>query len=319
MSPVLSSGPVVNLSARIDVAVKLLGEIDRISDTVALCQCPGASMHSGPTGKRDCRITIDGVPTIKCLHSSCSAAVAQANHTLRSEIGKAERTGTAPCTPWRPTPDDLHRAEEKRKHERLAARAQASLPMILRDFATDPVELWEASPTRLTEDSENDWQLFLGLFDEDDRVWIGEVHEANRANRFQKIKNWLKLEHAPATRICPNPFRSSACSRKNEDIAERKFLVVESDVLSKPEICAVFSWLRQILKMVAVVDTGNRSLHGWFTYPATEVLAELKIILPALRCDPALFSPSQPVRLPGALRPETGQTQSLIYLDFSNL
>ena len=42
-------------------------------------------------------------------------------------------------------------------------------------------------------------------------------------------------------------------------------------------------------------------------------MAELKTILPPLGCDPAMFKPSQPCRLPGVYRgPEM---QALLYLD----
>jgi hypothetical protein len=67
------------------------------------------------------------------------------------------------------------------------------------------------------------------------------------------------------------------------------------------------------LDLVAVVDTVGKSLHGWFVYPEMEhVVDELKLVLPALQCDPKLFTASQPVRLPGALR--NGSFQRLVYL-----
>jgi hypothetical protein len=67
------------------------------------------------------------------------------------------------------------------------------------------------------------------------------------------------------------------------------------------------------LELVAIVDTAGKSLHGWFRYPEHEfVVDDLKLVLPALQCDPKLFTPSQPVRLPGALR--DGKYQKLVYL-----
>jgi hypothetical protein len=43
----------------------------------------------------------------------------------------------------------------------------------------------------------------------------------------------------------------------------------------------------------------------------------LKNILPNLGCDPALFKPSQPCRLPGARRGD--KTQALLYLDLEGV
>ena len=67
------------------------------------------------------------------------------------------------------------------------------------------------------------------------------------------------------------------------------------------------------MNLVAIVDTAGKSLHAWFTLPKPEELAELRLVLPVLGCDPKLFTPSQPVRLPGAWR--NGKPQRLVYLD----
>jgi hypothetical protein len=59
------------------------------------------------------------------------------------------------------------------------------------------------------------------------------------------------------------------------------------------------------------VDTGGKSLHGWFDMPKKAIFDELETILPLLGCDPGLFKPSQPCRMPGVPRGEKYQT--LIY------
>jgi hypothetical protein len=66
------------------------------------------------------------------------------------------------------------------------------------------------------------------------------------------------------------------------------------------------------MNLRAVVDTAGKSLHAWFDYPPASIVEDLKIALPELGCDPKLFTASQPVRLPGALR--DGKYQKLIYL-----
>jgi len=79
---------------------------------------------------------------------------------------------------------------------------------------------------------------------------------------------------------------------------------------------AVFRWLSVGcgLKLVAIVDTGGKSLHGWFEFEE-DLLTDLKLVLPAYQCDPKLFTPSQPVRLPGILRDGVvGRYQKLVYL-----
>ena len=126
---------------------------------------------------------------------------------------------------------------------------------------------------------------------------------------------WLKESNVTGQLICPATFKNNSIARANDNILARRFLVVESDTLTKDQVGAVFRWLkgRVGLDLVAIVDTAGKSLHGWFRHPAHEFqVDELKLVLPALQCDPKLFTPSQPVRLPGALR--EGKWQKLVYL-----
>jgi hypothetical protein len=82
-------------------------------------------------------------------------------------------------------------------------------------------------------------------------------------------------------------------------------MVVESDTLNREEVGAVFQFLRVKLRhtLFAVVDTGGKSLHGWFNIQPNKLFhEELKATLIGLGCDPALFKASQPVRLCGVPR-----------------
>ena len=56
------------------------------------------------------------------------------------------------------------------------------------------------------------------------------------------------------------------------------------------------------MRLVAVIDAGNKSCHGWFQMPPQPHVEELQIILPALGCDAGMFRPSQPARLAGIKR-----------------
>src|SRR5215472_1637354 len=69
------------------VAARLLGAIDWQTEVSGFCRCPGEAMHTSANGKRDCRVNVDGAPTIFCFHASCVAAVAEANRRLRRELG----------------------------------------------------------------------------------------------------------------------------------------------------------------------------------------------------------------------------------------
>jgi hypothetical protein len=146
---------------------------------------------------------------------------------------------------------------------------------------------------------------------------------------FLPVKRWLAMRQCPTgPLIGKETFHPGMTSRCKDAVLRMPFLVVESDVLTKPEMCAVLSWCRQSMKLRAIIDTAGKSLHGWFDRPAQSVVDELETILcgygkiipqtglreiPGFKCDKSVFTPSQPVRLAGARRGT--KIQSLIYLD----
>jgi hypothetical protein len=162
------------------------------------------------------------------------------------------------------------------------------------------------------------WGLLLNLFEDDDVVWIGNIYESGQphhARHFRTKRQWLDGRFVSGQFTCPSTFKADSYSRSNENVAMRRFLVVESDTLSKDDIGGVFRWMDKKAgqKLRAIVDTAGKSLHGWFDYPDTDTLETLKVMLPELGCDAKMFNASQPCRLPGALR--DGNFQKLIYLN----
>ncbi len=171
------------------------------------------------------------------------------------------------------------------------------------------------------------WRFHLEhLFEQQDVVWIGattdscsECEDEERKcycrAHFRTVNEWKQENEAPGQFTCPSTFQAGIHSRSIANVVTRRYLVVESDTLSKGEMRALFAWINQYLPLRAVVDTAGRSLHGWFETPGARMEAELKVVLPAMGCDPALFKLSQPCRLPGALR--DGKPQRLVWLSNS--
>jgi hypothetical protein len=88
------------------------------------------------------------------------------------------------------------------------------------------------------------------------------------------------------------------------------------------DICAsLIRYLASALPLVAVVDSGGKSLHGWFNVTATPEADIQRFMAIAIRlgADPATFVRCQFVRMPGGVRlREDGQTssfQQVIYFD----
>jgi len=310
---------------RLPIAESLLGLVTWTEPDTGYCRCPGVELHTNPNHPRDCRVIVSGAPTIYCVHSSCAGAVEDANRRLRSAIGKAECAKNQVLRQRRqPTPQEMERKRQAEEKERLVKRSKLSLAQIIADYGKDPADLWEESPVRLQDDAKDDWRLLLQLFPANATLWIGHTKDScdDHADekrkdfcraRFRTVSDWMKETEAPGQFTCPSLFRPGVHSRRNENVVTRPFLVVESDTLNKVEVMAIFQWMRQFIRMRALVDTAGKSLHGWFDYPFQECLAELHIILPALGCDPALFKAAQPCRLPGAQRDK--KTQHLLWLD----
>jgi hypothetical protein len=301
------------------LAESIVGEIDWKEAGRGFCRCPGADLHSNPDGRRDCRVTIDGAPTVYCTHTSCLSAIEEANRRLRSEIGKAEREPGAPLARRKPTAEELERQRKAVEAERLARNAKAALDGVLRDYATDPADLWRTSPTSLVGIEDADlWRHLLRIFHSQDVVWIGDVRNSgapHNTRNFRTAADWLTSTSCPGPRTAPAAFKAGSYSRTKEDVEAHRLFIVEHDTLGIREQCALIKWVRQWCRLRAVVFTGNKSLHAWFDRPAPEVLEDLLVMLPAWGVDSAGFRPTQPFRMPGTIHEKSGRYSDLLFLD----
>jgi len=297
-----------------EIAEQILGRIDWMTPTEGYCDCPGQNRHSNKSSRRDCAVYLDHTPTLHCVHHSCENIITATNKKLRDAILRGK-----PAEARRITAEDKARKRERDDSERVRLRAAKALPQVLKEFAWPYQQIVASSPTSITGNEPEHWKLLLQKFETNDVVWIGDKFDSGRsehAKHFKPAGEWLKHRAAPAPFICPVAFKNTSCARSNDNLVARRFLVVESDTLSRDAAGAVFRWLHEgcDLKLVAIVDTAGKSLHGWFEFEE-DLLDDLKLVLPAFQCDPKLFTASQPVRLPGALRDGmAGKYQKLVYL-----
>lgn len=183
-----------------------------------------------------------------------------------------------------------------------------------------PEQIRAESPAPIPAEPFDQAFAIVRLFRPRDVVWIGDHYDSGKekhARHFRTASAWLKGGVILGPRICPAAFVPGVITRAQRTVYRWRFLVVESDTLPKPEQGAILRWLRGChMRLRAVIDTGGRSLHGWFDLPPKRELEVLRSILPkAYGTDAALFNPAQPCRLPGWPREDTGQLPSLIYLD----
>jgi hypothetical protein len=278
-------------------------------------ECPGSSQHTAKSSPNDCKVFVNfnGPPRLHCFHASCHQELREANGKLctawLNATVRARRAGT------KLTPDQL---EARALREMWTKRTTAAKSQILRENAWSVAEIIQTSPIPLNTDPTTHWKDLLGIFGDTDVIWVGDLYDSGDPecrSQFKTKTDWVASGAVPGAFTCPAVFNPGVFSRSLANVKYSPYLVVESDTLDKDQTASLFRWLRQSagLHLVAVVDTAGKSVHGWFQMPDPELLERLKLVLPVMGCDRAMFSPAQPCRLPGAIR--DGQYQKLLYLD----
>ena len=321
------------------IAAGIVGAVDWQTEVSGFCRCPGGSLHTHPTGKKDCRVSVDGAPTIYCFHASCAAAVADANLRLRRELGAGSWEIFLPGGKVLRSGDILlgdgsvktraeiiqkpevrsQESEEKMVLETLRVIAERFKPELFEKFHWPFAQIVEDSPLLVHQrDAEDQFRTWLRLWPAHCTVWIGDIYdsgkEAHRAH-FRPVAEWYQIGPVMGNFTCGSSFKPGSFQRSNANCDGTRFMVVESDTLPKDEVGAIFAYLNRRLhfNLHAIIDTAGKSLHGWFDAPRSpRIEAQLKATLTVFGCDPKLFTYSQPVRVPGAYR--DGRLQRIVWL-----
>jgi len=321
------------------IAASIVGAVDWQSEVSGFCRCPGESWHTHATGQKDCRVSVDGAPTIYCFHASCSPAVAEANRRLRRELNASPWALTLPDGRVLRAGDVLQSSGTVLPREVVKARAQADgrdageqliletlkavadrfKPDLFAKFHWPFAQILADSPLRVAErDADDQFRTWLRLWPAHCHVWIGDVFSSGKPEHrtnFRPVADWYQIGPVMGNFTCGSSFKPGSYQRSNANCNGTRFLVIESDTLAKDEVGAIFAYLNRRLhfNLHAVIDTAGKSLHGWFDAPRNaRIEARLKAVLTVFGCDPKLFTYSQPVRVPGAWR--DGKLQRIVWL-----
>lgn len=207
--------------------------------------------------------------------------------------------------------------------------AKADLPRILEQYTWSLADMQQFRPGVPLHDQRV--VFLMGMFAQDEVVWIGDKWHSGLTKRessrptppkipqnsrhFMNCQSWLLKPKIIGEFTSASTFKPGTYQRTITQVVQRKYMVVESDVLSIDQIGAIFRYLQEEgeMKLYAIVSTGGKSLHGWFEWGGDEVADEWQAKLEGLSCDPANLRPSQPVRLPGCIRKDTKRPQELLY------
>jgi len=209
--------------------------------------------------------------------------------------------------------------------------------IINQGFFKDEVDLWGESPRRLWNEPKDDPTLLLkNLYEPTDLIWIGERFDKGIVGKtIRTASDWFTFYRnggLPAPHIVPNPMTGIEGTTKagepsfrcDNTIKTYRYCIVEFDELSREE--QIKFWSAVKLPVVALIDSGNKSIHGWIDVQKLGKVETLKewqsivknhlydAILTPLGVDASCSNASRLSRLPGHFREKKGAYQRLLWL-----
>lgn len=128
--------------------------------------------------------------------------------------------------------------------------------------------------------------------------------------------------------IVPNPMSSERgltqegkeSHRCLNNTGSRRYLVIEQDIGTRDEQAAILAHLATLGPLVMIVDSGGKSIHGWFACldRAEEQQRAFMKHAVSLGADPATWTRCQFVRMPGGQR-DGGALQRVLFFNPSVL
>ena len=195
----------------------------------------------------------------------------------------------------------------------------------------DEPELWEASPVQIDWPPERDGvETLRRLYVPEERLFIGARHDAG-AGHVLRVSEWItrfKGSVALPEHIIPNPLTGELgltkdgkpSYRADSCVARFRFAVVEFDGIPRDQ--QIRFWAGVKLPVVALVDSGGKSIHGWIRIDAANadewtrrVEGKLFDILTPVGADGACKNEARFSRMPGHFRTEKNHWQRVLYLN----
>lgn len=192
-------------------------------------------------------------------------------------------------------------------------------------------DLWELSPVRIHWPPACDaTEILRLLYRPEEQLFIGTRHDAG-AEHVLPVSEWIRrFEHRIAVpeHIIPNPLTGEQGHTKEGKPSYRadscvrafRFAVVEFDTM--PRERQINFWAGVPLPVVALLDSGDKSIHGWIRIDAINahewtrrVENKLFAFLIALGADGACKNEARLSRMSGHFRAEKGRWQRLLYLN----
>jgi hypothetical protein len=186
------------------------------------------------------------------------------------------------------------------------------------------VDLWEESPVRLDGDTPQTAAALPILFPGDPLLCAGSKFDffTDALSVFMDRAHGLE-------QIVPSPMKAkhgmTKAGKRSEHSLEatgpRRFIVIEGDQIDGKPIpkdtqAAILLHLAERAPLALVVDSGGKSLHGWFFCQGADEhkLKRFFAYAVSLGADAGLWTRNQFARMPDGTR-DNGKRQSILYFN----
>jgi hypothetical protein len=185
------------------------------------------------------------------------------------------------------------------------------------------VDLWEQSPIRWDDAAPRTSELLGRLFGGDD-PWVcfgsNTDFSTERLSRIIKPQQFAQIVPSPML----DKYGMTADGRRSQHTLSgtgpRRFLVLEFDGIARDTQGATLLHLAERAPLAMAVDSGGKSIHGWFFCKGKtdEQLRPFFRMACGLGADPATWNRSQFVRMPDGRR-DNGNRQSVLFFNPEHL
>lgn len=193
-------------------------------------------------------------------------------------------------------------------------------------------DLINSSPYQIDPNADIRKEFIKGMFFPNHTIWMGGVFDSGKPHHtanFKTVRDWLECPILPP-RVAAGIFNEHTFSRSIRAVTIEPYIIIESDSMEgvKPETEADKERNKQIfhafilyaqdkldLKLRAVIDTANKSLHSYFLKPTDHQLDCLLHMAEAFNLDEGLirYGAASPLRTPGCIHNKTNRPAELLY------
>lgn len=213
----------------------------------------------------------------------------------------------------------IDRANRRRRIDDWPARDPEEINTVV-DCSGGGVEsLRAASPVKFEDGRPHTADILPVLFPGDPLVCAGSKFDffTRRLSEFVGIAHQLEqVVPSPMIAVWGRTRTGKPSQHSLEATGARRFLIIEGDGTSKDEQAAVLMFLARCAPLALVVDSGGKSLHGWFftNGRSDERIAPFFRRACELGADRGLWTRNQFARMPDGTR-DNGQRQSVLFFD----